>query len=204
MLILCILLLLIFLALLLLLWPARLKIKCDANLFLDVRADFCAGFLSGLVHYTYRVRMNILKEPVLTLWRYKKNETKLLFKAGAQKEQSRETVQFPLERIWNHLRLKKLSISGEVGIKEDAFVTVMLTGAISSLLNAGLFVLCREKDQSAISINITPDFKADSFRLNLEGIASCAPIHIIIAIVLWEIENRKGKKAVWRILSKTS
>jgi hypothetical protein len=113
-------------------------------------------------------------------------------------------MQLPLHVVWRHIRLDKLHVTGELGIKDDAFWTVLFAGALCALLQTAMVYACAEKKQSALEVRISPSFSMDCLRLNLEGIAGCPPIQIIIAITMWHLKNRKGQKAVWHILSKTS
>jgi hypothetical protein len=119
------------------------------------------------------------------------------------KEGARKRMGLPLNEVWRHVRLDKLHISGELGIRDDAFWTVLFAGALCALLQSAMVYVCAEKKQSALEVRIAPAFTMDCLRLNLEGIAGCPPIHIISAIMIWHLKNRRGK-GVWHILSKTS
>ena len=185
-------------------YPVRLYVQAGleapkgGDVYLELR------FLSGLFKLKYKLEINILREPYLTIRLHHGEEApRVLWRAGEKKARTRR-MKLPLQEVWRHVRLHKLHVNGELGIYDDAFWTVMLCGVLFALLQSLLVYACAAKEPSALQVKVLPAFSTDCLRLNLEGIAGCPPIHIIIAILIWHLKNRKGQKAVWRILSKTS
>lgn len=185
-------------------YPVRLLLKANLEAPKVVAANLEIRFFSGLFRLRYRLEVTLLREPYLTVRLYHGEEApRVLWRLGQQKARTRR-MRLPLHEIWRHIRLDRLYISGELGIRDDAFWTVLFAGALCALLQSVMVYACAEKKQSALEVRIAPAFTMDCLRLNLEGIAGCPPIHIIIAIMIWHLKNRKGQKAVWHIQSKTS
>ena len=185
-------------------YPVRLLLKASLEAPKIVAADLELRFFNGLVRLRYRFEATILQEPYLTVRLYHGEEApRVLWRLGQKKARTKR-MRLPLNEIWRHIRLDRLHITGELGIRDDAFWTVLFAGALCALLQSVMVYACAEKKQSVLEVRITPAFTMDCLRLNLEGIAGCPPIHIIIAIMVWHLKNRKGQKAVWHILSKTS
>ncbi len=177
---------------------AGLEVPKGGDVYLELQ------FFSGLFRLKYKLEINILREPYLTVRLYHGGETpRILWRVGEKKARTGR-MNLPLKEIWRHVRLHKLHVNGELGIYDDAFWTVMLCGVLFALLQSVLVYACAEKEPFALQVKVMPAFSTDCLRLNLEGIAGCPPIHIISAILIWHLKNRKGQKAVWRILSKTS
>lgn len=82
---------------------------------------------------------------------------------------------------------------GSVGIADDAFATVMLTGFIQIFLNTyGKYKIMDFKERSAI----IPNFYNNVFRLNLnlEGILSVRTAQIIIAVIKQQLTQKREVK----------
>lgn len=185
-------------------WPVRLDLQAKMDMPRRAQATLHILFFSGLVQLKYKLEANLLSEPSLTLLLYHGEEApRVLWRPGQSRPRT-QRMDFPLRNIWRHVRLKRLWLLGELGIRDDAFWTVILSGALCAALQSLLVAACAEKEQTAIDVRVLPDFTKSSLRLNLEGIADCPPIHIISAIMIWHLKNRKGQKAIWHILSKTS
>lgn len=185
-------------------YPVRLLLKANLEAPKAVAADLELQFFSGLFRLQYRLEATLLREPYLTIRLFHGKEApRVLWRLGQKKARTKR-MGLPLNKVWRHIRLDKLHISGELGIRDDAFWTVLFAGALCALLQSAMVYVCAEKKQSALEVRIAPAFTMDCLRLNLEGIAGCPPIHIISAIMIWHLKNRKGQKAVWHILSKTS
>lgn len=185
-------------------YPVRLLLKASLEAPKAVAADLELQFFSGLFRLQYRLEATFLQEPYLTVRLFHGEESpRVLWRLGQKKARAKR-MGLPLNEVWRHIRLDKLHISGELGIRDDAFWTVLFACALCALLQSAMVYVCAEKKQSALEVRIAPAFTMDCLRLNLEGIAGCPPIHIISAIMIWHLKNRKGQKAVWHILSKTS
>lgn len=185
-------------------YPVRLLLKANLEAPKIVVADLEVQFFSGLCRLRYRLEVTLLQDPYLTVRLYHGEEApRILWRLGQKKARTKR-MKFPLNEIWRHVRLEKFHVTGELGIRDDAFWTVLFAGALCALLQSALVYACAEKNQSTLEVRIAPAFTMDCLRLKLEGIAGCPPIHIIIAIMIWHLKNRKGQKAVWHILSKTS
>lgn len=185
-------------------YPVRLFVQAGLEAPKGGEIYFELQFFSGLFKLKYKLEINILREPYLTVRLYHGEEApRVLWRAGEKKARTKR-MNLPLKEVWRHVRLRKLHVSGELGISDDAFWTVMFSGVLFAVLQSLLVYACAEKEPSALQVKVVPAFSTDCLRLNLEGIAGCPPIHIISAILIWHLKNRKGQKAVWRILSKTS
>lgn len=203
-----ILLLLLLLIAVALWWPVELTLAAALAMPRGAEVKLQIRFFHGLIRLNYRLRANLYEEPPLhVLLFHGEEKPRVLWKPGRPKKDKRPKegrMKLPFERIWRHIRIKKLQAGVEVGVKDDAFLTVLFTGLLSSALQALYAVVGSEKKDAPLEMKLTPDFSKDSFRLNLEGIACCPPVHIISAILIWHLKNRKGQATVWRILSKTS
>ncbi len=187
-----------------LIWPVRLKVNLRLDMPRGAKAQINICFYGGLFRLSYLLEANLLKKPSLFVFINKGSEEPRIIWRPGQGSPREGRMKFPLKSIWEHVLLKRLYINGEIGVKDDAFLAVMLAGASSVALQCVLFACCAAEFHKALSIKILPDFTKDIFNLKLEGIADCPPIHIISAIVIWHLKNRKGQMAAWRILSKTS
>ncbi len=189
-------------------WPVELTLTAALTLPRGAEVKLQIRFFHGLFRLKYRLRANLYEEPPLHVLLYHgEEEPRVLWKPGRPKKERRPKegrMKLPLERIWRHIRIKKLQAGVEIGIRDDAFLTMLFTGLVSSLLQALYASAGAEKRDAPLELHLTPEFSKDSFRLNLEGIACCPPVHIISAILIWHLKNRKGQATVWRILSKTS
>ena len=188
-------------------WPVELTLSAALSMPRGVQADVNVRFFRGLIKLHYRLRANLYEEPPLTVLLYQGEEPpRVLWKPGqAKKKKPKEgRMGLPFAKIWRHISIKKLEIHGELGIRDDAFLTVLFTGLLLSFLQASYAYAGAEKRDAPLYLDVHPDFAKDNFRLNLEGIACCPPVHIISAILIWHLKNRKGQAIVWRILSKTS
>lgn len=203
-----ILLLLLLLIAVALWWPVELTLAAALTLPRGAEVKLQVRFFHGLIRLKYRLRANLYEEPPLHVLLYQGEEApRVLWKPGKLKKEKRPKegrMKLPFARIWRHIRIKKLQAGVEIGVKDDAFLTVLLTGLFSSFLQASYAAAGTEKRDAPLELHLTPEFSKDSFRLNLEGIACCPPVHIISAILIWHLKNRKGQATVWRILSKTS
>lgn len=187
---------------LLLFWPVRMDcwIKMESSPHLT--GELYIRFLSGLLRLQYTIEVNIMEPARFLVLTRKGGEPRVLWRPGEKRQPGR--FGFPIRQVWEHMKLNKLKLYGALGIQEDAFATAMLAGLFATTLQNLLIVLTYHKGQEAIEFSILPDFTKACFRLNLEGIALCQPIHIISAILIYGSKNRKGKLVAWRILSKTS
>ncbi len=203
-----ILLLLLLLIAVALWWPVELMLTAALTMPRGAEVKLQVRFFNGLIRLNYRLRANLFEEPPLHVLLYHGEEKpRVLWKPGRPKKEKRHKegrMKLPFERIWRHIRIKKLQADVEVGVRDDAFLTVLFTGLVSSFLQALYATAGTEKRDAPLQLHLSPEFSKDSFRLNLEGIACCPPVHIISAILIWHLKNRKGQATVWRILSKTS
>lgn len=105
-----------------------------------------------------------------------------LLKPEKKKEKKKSKLPFLLLKNYKKwLRIKKLMIKGRIGIKDDAFKTVMYTGAAQLLLeNAMPFVITKK---SAVAIAFKPCFSWSLFWINMEGILHLSPTQIIGMII---------------------
>lgn len=185
-------------------WPVRLDVQAQLDMPRRAQVTLLIRFFSGLVRLRYKLEANLLSEPSLTLLLYQGEEApRVLWRPGQSRPRT-QRMGLPFRKIWRHVRLKRLWLLGELGIRDDAFWTVIFTGTLCAALQSLLVAACADKEQSALDVRVLPDFTGDRLRLNLEGIADCPPIHIISAIMIWHLKNRKGQATVWHILSKTS
>lgn len=187
-------------------WPVYVGVEAEllgldrAELRLQLR------FFSGLIRLKLCFSFHILKAPTLRLYRISKKGRKELWALGQPQKKPEKALGkngVPISEIWAHTRVKRLHVSGELGVRDDAFFTVMLAGALTNALTMTALALLKDKSDPPPDCFIHPNFEEDRLRLKLEGIAGCPPIHIISAIVLWNWKNRKGQKTVWNTQSKT-
>ena len=206
--VLIILLLLLLLIVVVLWWPVELMLWAALTMPRGAEVKLEIRFLHGVFRLRYRLCANLFDEPPLTVLLYHGKEApRVLWKPGKQpkkKKPKEGRMKLPFERIWRHIRIKKIQASGEIGVKDDAFLTVLFTGILCSSAQALYAAAGSNKRDAPLELKFAPDFAKDNFRLNLEGIACCPPVHIISAILIWHLKNRKGQATVWRILSKTS
>lgn len=187
-----------------LIWPVRLSVNLRLNMPEGAKAQIKIRFYGGLFHLAYMLEANLLKKPSLFVFINKGDEKpRVVWRPGLHSPREGR-MKLPLKNIYEHVLIKRLHISGEIGVKDDAFLAVMLTGAFSVALECVLLACCAAEFYKGLSVKVLPNFTKDIFSLNLEGIADCPPIHIISAILIWHLKNRKGQKAAWHILSKTS
>lgn len=192
----------LLLALLLLLWPVRVDIALGMESQPRLTGWLRIRFLSGLFSLRYSIALNLTQPACFLVLTRKGAEPTVLLRLGEKKQPGR--FGFPIRQVWKHMKLRKLKLHGALGIPQDACATALLTGLLATAVQSLFIALTYYKGQEALDIRITPDFNNPCFRLNLEGIALCMPIHIISAILIYGSKNRKGKTTAWHILSKTS
>ena len=163
------------LLLLALVWPISLHVEGVLTLPRGAEATARLLFFSGLFRLTYRIKANLYEKPPLhVLLFHGKESPRVLWRPGQEKKPRTKRMELPLRQIWRHVRIRRLNITGALGVKDDAFYTALLSGMLSSLLQATLAAGCGGKD-AAPAIDIAPDFSGGRLLLNLEGIASCPP-----------------------------
>lgn len=89
------------------------------------------------------------------------------------------------------LKMVDFKVYGNIGLKDDSFVSVLLCGILECLLKTAAIILL-QADQ--ISVSFLPDFEQDAFRLNLEGIFLFLPLQIIgVLLKNLSFTRRKAK-----------
>ncbi|MEG1547781.1 MAG: hypothetical protein RR527_03495 [Clostridia bacterium] len=95
-----------------------------------------------------------------------------------------------MKELLKKSRLEEIKLFGAIGIRDDAFSTVMLTGGINILLQTIIkFMLHETKLKGCIN----PVFDRETFWLDVEGILSIRNTHIIGAIFR-QLRKQKEKK----------
>ena len=91
------------------------------------------------------------------------------------------------------LKMVNFEVSGNIGLKDDSFVAVLLCGIFECLIKSAAIILLQARQ---ISVSIIPDFQKDAFRLNLEGIFLFLPTQIIGGLVGDLFKRRRNIKNV--------
>ncbi len=181
--------------LLLLSLPAGVSLTAHLEFLSGGPIEVCFTGLYGLVRLNFRFRLNILREPVITLyWNKRTGEMRRVWDLWHKLLPKNKTglwSKWAIKAIWDHMAIKKFRISGHVGIRDDAFATVMLAGAVSEALSIVLHCLLGEKGKP-LRVGLMPTFTKTRFRLNLEGIGRWFPIQIIVAVLMRRLRTRKG------------
>lgn len=185
-------------------WPVMLHVEAALSLPKGAEVTARIRFFSGLFTLTYRIKANLYEKPPLHILLYQGEEAPRVLWRPGQEESRAGRMKLPFRKIWRHVRVKRLRVTGSLGVRDDAFYTALLSGLASSLLQVGLAVAFSHKSGPEPVVDIAPDFNGDCLLLNLEGIAGCPPVHIMNAILIWHLKNRKGQATVWHILSRTS
>jgi len=161
----------------------------------------------GLIKLEYRFRLHFSREPRWSLLWYKENgDVKVLFRLAelfVRKEKKNDGAKWMFYEIVKYADWKKIKIDGSVGVKDDAFASALLSGALGEIIRAGLLYLLRNREQDVTSVCIAPDFKRDRLRINLECIAAFVPIQIITTILIWKTTVKEGQRKSCHIPLKT-
>jgi len=86
------------------------------------------------------------------------------------------------------LKLKALQAEGCIGIRDDAFACVMLTGALDCALKTSFRIMLNEDALPLVVLR--PNFSENLFRLNLEGMFHIHVVQIINAAFKWYFPKR--------------
>lgn len=89
--------------------------------------------------------------------------------------------------IKSWLKLNKIFVCGAVGVCDDAFKTVFLAGIIKIFID-NLIMIYYDCNAKAI---VRPSFTKNIFCLNMEGIFTIFPTHIIGNVITSFIKGRK-------------
>ncbi len=194
--------------LLLLCCPVRVRLNGHAALpaggmiTLEIKAVF------GLLFQDYRFSLHLLRSPYISLlWHKRTGEVRVVWDLGhtlLPKNRTGRWSKLILKSVGRHLHLKKFRVTGQVGIREDAFWTAMLTGAIGQAIYGYFLYLFNERQQPAVEVALLPNYTTTCFRLNLEGIGNWIPIQIISAVLFRRLLHKKGEKTACHIPLKTS
>lgn len=115
----------------------------------------------------------------------------------SKKNTKRIPVKIELDEIkalYDRIAIEKLLISGRIGIKDDAFLTVMLNGIIKILLDIFFFYIKNSRPELTHGVAFMPVFGSDEFRIKLEGIFAITPLQIIGIIIRRIAIAKKGNK----------
>ena len=129
----------------------------------------------------FRMRIEWSAEDGALILQLKKNgDAKLLTeigKSGGKRKSNFWKCLIADSNRW--LILKKLDAQGCIGVKDDAFECVMLTGALDSALKNSFQIMLN--DTASPNIMLRPNFTANIFRLNLEGMFHIRTVQIMNA-----------------------
>jgi hypothetical protein len=190
---------------LILMWPVRVEFDLRLDITRGADGKLRLRFLSGLFVLRYMLEINPDHLRRFIVFYREGEDENVVYRPGrAEKPRDVGWLTLPIRRIWGHVRVKKLCITGTLGIGHDAFHTAMLAGAVGVALQSCALVALQNGNPAVARVYIAPAFNQSCFRINLESITAANPIHIITAIIIYGRRNRKGKRAAWRILSKTS
>lgn len=157
-----------------------------AKLYLNVklRSTFCKILVRLRIFYIFvpiRIRLCIYYDAGtgLSIASYRANGSikrrSIIGEAGAKRRPAAERI---TGRVSEFADIKYLEISGEIGVKNDSFKSVMFCGFAMNLLSAALPFFLKQNDFPG-GINIFPCFSRPAFSLNLEGIAHIKPLKLI-------------------------
>ena len=164
-----------------LLWNGRIKLS------LCIYQSGCRLDLTVLFFYTiFRIHIALRLE-----WSLSEGISIFLIQRGGQTVRLKRKKNRQVSRviqikdlilsIRNHFITKRIEIDGMLGIEDDAFACVMLTGALQSALFMTLFFIVKDRAKD-FHISLKPNFTTNLFRLNLEGIFIVRTVHIITAV----------------------
>ncbi|MEL7608544.1 MAG: hypothetical protein AAGU74_03495 [Bacillota bacterium] len=164
-----------------LLWNGRIKLSLciyQSGGRLDLTVLFFYTIIR--VHVALRLEWS-LSEGISIFLIHRNGET-----ARLRRKKNKETkrviqIKDVLLSIKNQFITKRVEIDGMLGIADDAFACVMLTGALQSALFMTLIFIAKERAKDS-HITLKPNFTTNIFRLNLEGIFIVRTVHIITAV----------------------
>lgn len=129
------------------------------------------------------------EDGALLLHMKKHGEAKLLAEIGKSgKRKHHDMVKYLFGESDRWLKLESLRAEGCIGIREDAFACVVLTGALDYALGFSFKLLLNNADPPDVTIR--PNFSVDLFRLNLAGIFRIHTVQIIITAFKWYFPKR--------------
>lgn len=148
---------------------------------------------SGLVALKYKLELNLL-EPKRFLMFFKEGELpKTVWRPG-EIRLVKSRVKFSIKSLAKSIDIKQLNIAGSLGIREDAFYTAMLSGALNLFLKQIAIFSGIQKELDVVRIDVKPEFNHTCLRINLAGIAIFNLIHIISAIITGYFDGGKRRK----------
>ena len=143
--------------------PARIKGYARVKLrYGEARADIR---LLGMVKITAEA---------LVIWLPLEADIRINGRRIRQKRKERGGI---LPSLWEAASIKRLYITGELGVAGDGARTVIIAGIMREL---GL-AACALSGAGDICADISPVLERDAFCINLEGIAQIIPAQIIFA-----------------------
>lgn len=155
--------------------------------------EFSFNVFYSLIPLHFRIRIEwSLEDGVFVILLRKNGTAKILSEIGHKSGKKKRTrlIKGILSEAYRWLSLKDLHAEGCIGVKEDAFECIMLTGALKTMLETSFRIILNRNEQEAKLVQIRPNFTIDLFRLNLEGIFRIRPMQIMIAAVKWYIDQR--------------
>lgn len=187
-------LIIILLLTLALFWPQRIEISMQMDLPRGAEGGVGLILFSGLFALKYKLEFNLL-EPKRFLMFYKEGELpKTVWRPG-EIRLVKSKVKFSIKSLAKSIDIKQLNIAGSLGIREDAFYTAMLSGALNIFLKQLAIFSGAQKQLDVVRIDVRPEFNHTCLRINLAGIAIFNLIHIISAIIAGYLDSRKRRRS---------
>lgn len=173
--------------------PIRIRIGVKMR-GLCVNIAITVSYLFGLVGTTVTGKIRLSAAEGLRITQEnKKGERKQLFPRETKKKKKR-TVFKKVSVHLDKLHLRRIEVSGSFGLENDAYNTVMLTGAADIAVHAlfRMLAMRRRSKGCVMKASIEPEFRKNAFRLNLEGILEVFPYQIITAF--FRKKEKTGEK----------
>lgn len=164
-----------------LLWNGRIKLSLciyQSGCKLDLTVLFFYTLLR--IHISLRLEWSLSDGISVYLIKRKGQPVRLPRKNKRQPDQIIQ-AKYIISFARKTFKSMQVYIDGMLGIADDAFACVMLTGALQIALSLALHFLVKGNAKDS-HVLIKPNFTTNIFRLNLEGIFIVRTVHIITAV----------------------
>lgn len=175
------------------------KVKLHMGLRLRSRyceIRLCFHFALGIIRIPMRYCVEYEPFEGIRLMKYVKRGLRQVKVFGCKKKNAKPGDKALLGSLRQAMRVRSVEVTGEIGVLENAFYTVMLAGAIRILidnaLKIGLPLLVDKKPPESTTVSFFPCMSRNAFSLNLEGILEAKPLKLIKNAITAVAKHNKG------------
>ena len=181
-------LIILFAFLLILFVPISLKLKMEFNLLINC-GKFKVFFLKKIKVIDWKFEL-IGKSLKIT-----KRNGKIKYYSLVVTDIDFEFIASFQKALFNRLNIKKSSLLFFIGAKNNAFLTSMLTGYITVIINSILAYLKTHKNGVSLSGKVNPNYEGDIVKMQIQSNFALSIVGLMASLIEAKIKkNKKSKK----------